>query len=1266
MKKNRSYLIMTLLFLLVLSLSIGYSAFGSKMHISGIALEYRIVKDVRITNLSVEEVTNDAVIDFNEYNYDNLSLGFYLPKKDSTVKFKVEVTNIGNERVGIYDIVGLPSNLKMRIDKYSLKDPICNNERCTNGANMEFYITISYKNGSVSEGEDKNHFSTVLKFDFRKYFNVSYVDVDNSHYYPSEVMENADLDFYFDSKSIIPSILRIKKGSVELSSSEYTFNGGRLRIPNVDGDIEIINISNNLYEYLLYHNDGSDDKIDFSDSALKNAFLKASETKDSKNPIYYFRGDSSLDNNVLFGGYCWKIVRTTDSKGVKLIYNGDPVQGVNKNNEITYVCPGVNTSIDTVSFQEKDNVDSIASAGYMWGTMYGIHRNDTVIKTKTKYGNKIIYDDADNLKNYTIKTTENSQGSWSQDEYMINTHHYSCLSTGNKCKDNKVAFIFYYNKNQNRFHYLELKNGNTLEDAFKSMQNNKNNSSAKIVMDNWYNLNLKSFSDYIEDTVYCNDREITDYAGFDPNSEITKRYVTFAGYNRFNNKTPSLKCGSNDSFTMDSKKGNGALTYPIGLLTSDEALYAGALNKSSYLNDSEGFLLMTPYRFDSIAKIYMFNITKDGTINSLDGDEENNIRPVISLKNGIKFTTGNGSADDPFVIETKAEKVRNISEVCSSYSSMSSCASDKGLDNIVNLSWYVGGMRRYQGTNQQVTNNYICFGTDDKDKCIKNPDKYMYRIIGIESSGRIKVVKYTALDKTYQWGSSKTENIDYVNSLVYKALTDSDFLKNTTYIPEGWLDKISDNNWLYGDMFGNLTEGGANNLGPVVYGIEIGKNRATWYEKANKGDKGAKSTVATSGDIKGQTVYYLEKSEPWKKSVNSKAGLLNISDYYLSMSNETNCQKDSNSYQGCINGWLYLGNNDSTAESQKEWLMTRTGWSYNWGRYNSYIIDENGAVTGQSLDNKNVIRPVFYLSEKINIGGGSGTKKDPYIIKDKSYNNSKERNLTTYCEGNSLSYCLDPKGYVENEINYLNYISNKDDFRFQGTKDQVKNNYICYGTTDMKECINNADKYMYRIINYDRRDATLSIIKNTPLKETYSWSNNNQNVTWINSNIYKALENFINDQEYIPSSTFDWLKPLIEKNLVYGSVSKDSVNRTDFIEATDGKPYDDKYETKSKVSLMNIRDYFMSVSNGAYCEVDQTNNECLNSWLRLDDNLKEWLILKEGGNSIYVVKNGTVTTADASEQNAVRPLLYLNGEYITMALGEGTISKPYVIRYLGD
>ena len=46
-------------------------------------------------------------------------------------------------------------------------------------------------------------------------------------------------------------------------------------------------------------------------------------TENDKYPIYYYRGDLTLSNNLVFGGFCWKIVRTTATGGIRIIYNGE-------------------------------------------------------------------------------------------------------------------------------------------------------------------------------------------------------------------------------------------------------------------------------------------------------------------------------------------------------------------------------------------------------------------------------------------------------------------------------------------------------------------------------------------------------------------------------------------------------------------------------------------------------------------------------------------------------------------------------------------------------------------------------------------------------------------------------------------------------------------------------------------------------------------------------------------------------------------------------
>ena len=70
----------------------------------------------------------------------------------------------------------------------------------------------------------------------------------------------------------------------------------------------------------------SETGIDFSQASSGTngkGLYKLSSTAEDKYPVVYYRG-AVQDNNVLFGGFCWKAVRTTETGGVKLIYNGEP------------------------------------------------------------------------------------------------------------------------------------------------------------------------------------------------------------------------------------------------------------------------------------------------------------------------------------------------------------------------------------------------------------------------------------------------------------------------------------------------------------------------------------------------------------------------------------------------------------------------------------------------------------------------------------------------------------------------------------------------------------------------------------------------------------------------------------------------------------------------------------------------------------------------------------------------------------------------------
>ena len=102
---------------------------------------------------------------------------------------------------------------------------------------------------------------------------------------------------------------------------------------------------------------------------------------DGNIPVYYYRGDANkVNNNIIFNNICWKIIRTTETGGVKLIYNGVPTDGKCETQK------GANTQIGTSKFNEK--YDDNAYAGYMYGTAGSTtyeathaNINDSTIKT---------------------------------------------------------------------------------------------------------------------------------------------------------------------------------------------------------------------------------------------------------------------------------------------------------------------------------------------------------------------------------------------------------------------------------------------------------------------------------------------------------------------------------------------------------------------------------------------------------------------------------------------------------------------------------------------------------------------------------------------------------------------------------------------------------------------------------------------------------------------------------------------------------------------
>ena len=124
--------------------------------------------------------------------------------------------------------------------------------------------------------------------------------------------------------------------------------------------------------------------IDFasipSNTNGKGVYTRAG-TEEDEYPIHYYRGD--IDNNhVKFANFCWKAVITTETGGVKLIYDGHPDDNGYCNNT------GTESMIGKTSF----NLDSTSPAdvGYMYGTRYEYSSIDAKDLGTVIYGNDII------------------------------------------------------------------------------------------------------------------------------------------------------------------------------------------------------------------------------------------------------------------------------------------------------------------------------------------------------------------------------------------------------------------------------------------------------------------------------------------------------------------------------------------------------------------------------------------------------------------------------------------------------------------------------------------------------------------------------------------------------------------------------------------------------------------------------------------------------------------------------------------------------------
>ena len=182
-------------------------------------------------------------------------------------------------------------------------------------------------------------------------------------------------------------------------------------------------------------------------------------------------------------------------------------------------------------------------------------------------------------------------------------------------------------------------------------QGHDNSSDIKGTLDRWYQRNLINATDYIDGNAgFCGDRRVSSGSGTGTSD------TDYQPYNRINNSSPSLSCEKLDIYTTEkSSTGNNALDYPIGLISADEAMFAGIPasgpgidgNQDNYLYTGQDYWTMSPHDYNNSA--YIFLVHSSGSLSIWTTGIAYGVRPVINIKADVSIT-GLGTTSDPFKV----------------------------------------------------------------------------------------------------------------------------------------------------------------------------------------------------------------------------------------------------------------------------------------------------------------------------------------------------------------------------------------------------------------------------------------------------------------------------------------------------------------------------------------------------------------------------------------------------------------------------------------
>jgi len=266
----------------------------------------------------------------------------------------------------------------------------------------------------------------------------------------------------------------------------------------------------------------------------------------------------------------------------------------------------------------------------------------------------------------------------------------------------------------------------------------------------------------------------------------------------------------------------------------------------------------------------------------------------------------------------------------------------------------------------------------------------------------------------------------------------------------------------------------------------------------------------------------------------------------------------------------------------------------------------------------------------------------------------------------------------------------KDGYRYIGTN---PNNYICFGTTSQSECMNNLDKYMYRIIGIfedSSEEQHLKLIKKEALEKYYTWNTDRETYkSWSGSTLFNGLNGnyFLSNTTYSYMQDSDWINKIVDWDYTATNTKPSDVAVAYYDGLKIKSIYlhemnrDSKLSTtgtwttvNAKIGAMYVSDYLLSLGEDVLTYTTYTNRSILNDgWMHLNENdydapnVNEWTMTRAGYNNstqryymAWYISNGGYVDSDLVDSTySVRPVFYLTSD-VTIS-GEGTSTNPYII-----